>query len=651
MQSATSFFNRSLFRGNLRRTWPLWFAYTLVWLMVLPLPLLIELADEFGFVSADVAQYFLFHGAVGGVVMAVVCGIFFAMALFAYLTNTRATQGFHAMPVRRETLYVTNYLTGLFCLLSSMLLAFALAELTAAVYGVPELAALGQGLLAAIFSVLFFYSFAVFCMMFTGQILAAPVFYGILNILAAGMEALVRAFAGNFLFGYSENYNEIFFGFLSPVYKIATTVDVSRVREQQLVDGVMVGVPTDQWELQGLSLLAVYAAVGIVFAVLGLLVYRRRASEATGSTVAIPWARPLFKYGVSLCAAFSFGQLIYYLFFGVNLARGEYSLAGTLVCMLFAGLLGYFAAEMLLQKSFRVWRSGRAGALVFSAVLVCFGFAMSLDLTGYEGYVPDLDEVQSVRINLNTYGVSIYETLSEPESIALAADAHRALVADKARQLRHTDTPSDPENGTSYLSFRIYYYLEDGSVVERRYYSGTVFADELHDPDSLTCKLTALANCPEVLRLQTLGEFDSETCTVTGGCAYLYYYDEEKYLSVRDREDSAELTAEQAQRLYDAVERDFRAGHIAANDLFFARRDTVGYTVHIEMWYTKPIRTPQVVTETTTMVVTYEGSASARPVDHGNYGFDIEILPTMTYAIEELNRMDLFDGVLLFTHA
>ena len=40
-------------------------------------------------------------------------------------------------------------------------------------------------------------------MMFTGQILAAPVFYGILNVLAVGMEYLVRTFAGTFLYGYS----------------------------------------------------------------------------------------------------------------------------------------------------------------------------------------------------------------------------------------------------------------------------------------------------------------------------------------------------------------------------------------------------------------------------------------------------------------
>lgn len=46
MQSVTSYFNASLFRGSLRRAWPLWFGYTLVWFMILPLPLLNELADR-----------------------------------------------------------------------------------------------------------------------------------------------------------------------------------------------------------------------------------------------------------------------------------------------------------------------------------------------------------------------------------------------------------------------------------------------------------------------------------------------------------------------------------------------------------------------------------------------------------------------------
>lgn len=230
MQSATSFFNRALFRKNLQRFWPLWLGYVLIWLLLLPLPLLNELADYHGVPTvADASYYLLQIGAYGGLVMGAVFGIFFAMAMFAYLTNPRATQGFHSMPVRRETLYATNYLTGLVCMVSALVLAFALAGITAACFGALNLTALGTALLAAVLSVLFFYSFAVLCMMFTGQILAAPVFYGILNFLAVGMEYLVRTFAGNFLYGYSGYSAPETFAFLSPAWELVCVLDVSNV--------------------------------------------------------------------------------------------------------------------------------------------------------------------------------------------------------------------------------------------------------------------------------------------------------------------------------------------------------------------------------------------------------------------------------------
>lgn len=113
MQSATSFFNRALFRKNLQRFWPLWLGYVLIWLLLLPLPLLNELADYHGVPTvADTSYSLLQIGAYGGLVMGAVFGIFFAMAMFAYLTNPRATQGFHSMPclcgVRRCTRPTTS---------------------------------------------------------------------------------------------------------------------------------------------------------------------------------------------------------------------------------------------------------------------------------------------------------------------------------------------------------------------------------------------------------------------------------------------------------------------------------------------------------------------------------------------------------------
>ena len=217
MQSVTSFFDRALFRRDLQRFWPLWFGYTLLWLLILPLTLLNQLARASWHITEEISHYVLSNGAYGGLAMAAIFGIFFAMAMFSYLTVPRATQGFHSMPVRRETLYATNYLAGLACMVSSIVLAFALAGIAAAGFGVLDLATFGTACLAAVLAVVFFYSFAVLCMMFTGQILAAPVFYGILNFLAVGMEYLVRNFAGTFLYGYSGYMAPETFTILSPI--------------------------------------------------------------------------------------------------------------------------------------------------------------------------------------------------------------------------------------------------------------------------------------------------------------------------------------------------------------------------------------------------------------------------------------------------
>ena len=600
MQSATSFFNRALFRKNLQRFWPLWFGYTLLWLLILPLTLLNQLAQASWIshagwhIAKEISHDVLGIGAYGGLAMAAIFGIFFAMAMFSYLTAPRATQGFHSMPVRRETLYATNYLAGLVCMVSSIVLAFALAGVTAALFDVLDLAAFGTACLAAVLSVLFFYSFAVLCMMFTGQILAAPVFYGILNFLAVGMEYLVRNFAGTFLYGYSGYMAPETFTILSPVWKLAQALSVRAAPDVDLLsDGTRQIVSSGGYVLYGMEWLGIYAAVGVVVALLGLLVYRKRPSEVSGSIVTVAWACPVFKYGVALCAAFSVGQLVYYLIFGINLTSGEYSLAGTIACMLLAGLLGYFAAEMLLEKSFRVWRKGCVGAVVFSAVLVCFGVGMSLDLTGFEGYVPAAEQVESVSVYLSSTGDYFHGRLSEPESVGAALAAHRAVIADKDRQLAYRDRATEESGDTARIySFELNYTLTDGRVVRRSYKGCHITAAELRETGSIAQTATALLNCPEAARSRVLGKLadDKSNAYLTGG-----YYD-----VVSDGaygEDNGELTAAQANTLVSALRRDYEAGHASNASLFESTLYSGSFYVELELWYSvrvdeKPTRQP-----------------------------------------------------------
>ena len=577
MRSVTSYFNRELLRGALQRTWPLWAAYTLIWLLLLPVTLFIRLSDRHIVYSRPTLSYELLStGLPTGVMMAAVFGIFFAMAMFAYLTNSRATNGMHAMPIRREGLFLTHYLAGLFCQVVTLLVSFALAALVTAAFGVFDGYAVGMGLLLCVLLVLFFYSFGVLCMVCVGQILAGAVFYGILNFLFVGMEVLLRSFAGNFLYGYDGRSSAFSTAPLSPPVEIASSLSVSYV-----YDGIdPIGV-----RVLYLGTFAAYAAAGLVLAALALLLYRKRRSEMTGNTVAIGWLRPVFKYGVALCSAFSLGQLLSYFVF--ELTDSTYTagaLIGTIACMIFAGLIGYYAAEMLLKKSFRVFKTSWKGALATSAVLILIGLSFPLDLTGYQTRVPEQSDIVSATVDLYGGNVSGSFNLSGQESIALLRDAHCAVITDKARQTEYNRRYVPFDGDTCML--RITYELADGTELFRSYDLST---DEalLSDPSSPESALTKLANCTEITRARVLGGWvpdHLEELRITGGYLNCSYYSDGKY----SHNEEAELNAAQANSAFTALMQDCDAGSIESADLFAAEEDDCEYYLSLELWYFDP---------------------------------------------------------------
>ena len=640
MRSVTSYFNRDLLRGALLRTWPLWAAYTLIWLFLLPVTLFIHLSDRHIVYSRPTLSYELLNtGLSSGVMMAAVFGIFFAMAMFAYLTSPRATNGMHAMPIRREGLFLTHYLAGLFCQVVTLLVSFALAALVTAAFGVFDGYAVGTGLLLCVLLVLFFYSFGVLCMVCVGQILAGAVFYGILNFLFVGMEALLRSFAGNFLYGYDGRSSAFSTAPLSPLVEIVRSLSVVYVYDDagtrfgttyysSTYDGIDPLGPTGV-RVFGLGTLAAYAAAGLVLAALALLLYRKRRSEMTGNTVAIGWLRPVFKYGVALCSAFSLGQLLSYFVF--ELTDSTYTagaLIGTIACMIFAGLIGYYAAEMLLKKSFRVFKTSWKGALATSAVLILIGLSFPLDLTGYQTRVPEQNDIVSATVNLYGGNVSGSFDLSGQESIALLRDAHCAVITDKARQTEYNRryVPFDGDTCT----LRITYELADGTELFRTY---DLSIDEalLSDPSSPESTLTKLANCTEITRARVLGGWvpdHLEELRITGGYLNCSYYSDGKYSHSQE----AELNAAQANSAFTALMQDCAAGSIESADLFTADENDCEYYLSLELWYFDPS----------------DSEARASATKHTgeelyNGSFYLRVTPGMVSTLRVLRGLDLIE--------
>jgi ABC-2 type transport system permease protein len=496
MQSVISCFNPTLFRKNFSRFWPIWGLYGVVWLFLLPLHILSEARWWTQEDAHRLPLSMLDNGGVG-LFSAVVFGILAAMAVFSYLYSSRSVGMIHALPMRREGLFLTNYLSGLGFLLLPNLVIFLLSLAAEVMAGAVDGGSLIVWFIFQCLLCFFFFSFAAFCAMLTGNILALPAFYIIFNGLFYTLVTLLSVMAHSFLYGfYSAGTLLEWVSWFTPVLR--------------LYGGVRLDYPDGAaatCRLMGLHIVLLYAFVGLVLAALALAAYRRRQLERAGDVVSISWLRPVFKYSVGFCAAVSLGMLLYEIFL-YSLPQSAWTL---LIFMLLGGAVGYFVAEMLLHKSFWVFRKGWKGCVALLVCLVCAMSVMELDLLGFERRIPDTDATENVLVS--SVSSAPYDDaehsqllLETPEEIDLARQLHQAIIDDKERAesedqvgwLSHIEADGLEVQTQGGTSIRLNYNLLSGDNLIRSYWVD-VTQDDLQNPDSPAALLTRLINLPAVV--------------------------------------------------------------------------------------------------------------------------------------------------------
>ena len=416
MGSGTSYFNMTLFRKNLARFWPIWGLYALIWVVLLPAGVLLRRdvwdkgnAWEFPLVLLDGSRNM-------ALVLAFLFGILCAMAVFSYLYSARSVGMLHALPMRREGLFLTNYLSGLAFLWVPNFAVFLLALAAEALNGTVVFSSLFTWLVVTCLLCLFFYSFAVFCAMFTGHILALPAFYLILNFLASVITYLLESIAREFLFGFNGAvWAEKWAFWFTPALKLlrATGLDYMSSTPRYF----------------GLGLVVLYALIGLVLAGIALAVYCRRQLERAGDVITVGWVRPVFRYGMALCCAITLGAFFYAIFYPL-LPQGPWTLLGW---MLLWGAVGCFIAEMLLKKRLWVFKTSWKGCVVFLVCLVAAMATLELDLLGFERRVPDAAQVKTVEIrgiSSAPYDSADYLdfSTSDPQTIEEITSLHSSIT-------------------------------------------------------------------------------------------------------------------------------------------------------------------------------------------------------------------------------
>ena len=548
MRSKTSCFNKTLFLKNLTRFWPLWGGASFIGALF-SLALLSQLLryGKDSIASEPMEMTLGYYGILSGLVP-IICllyGLLCALAVWGYLYSARSVNLMHILPIRREGLFVTNFLSGYVMLLLPFAVTGGLCIVISAVFGLFE----PVGVLVTVLGVLgesfFYFSSATLAAFITGNIFAMPALYLLLHFLEAILDLLLSNFARGFIFGLSTNYTG-FLEFLSPTVYLMRNVDADAQYQKTIID--YTGAYTRELlsvRLENAWLIAVYALAGAALLALAFALYRRRRSERAGEVVAVGWMRPFFRYGVAGLAALLGGQLIYGLFW----EDAYFKAVPLAVCMLVAGAIGYYGASMLLAKTLRVFhRSWRGLALVAAGVAVLCG-CLRLDLFRAADRVPEISQIEKMEFyaDSNTY---IFYPGREDELLERVRRLHAAIAADRKYVLdfdREKFTTLEDETPSWTWEYVSFTYTTHGGQTVQRNYSVPMTRERLGQSGAYDSLLDGLVNSQEMRlkRIHASGD-GYEPC---GGRIYL-----------NRRNESSELSDREAAAILEAVTRDAQAG-------------------------------------------------------------------------------------------
>lgn len=436
MKSGMSCFNRTVFWKNITSTVPLSVIYVIALVLLYPLGCCRSWASG-SYVYADA----LLNSCttIGGTFFTGIFAFAAAFFCFRYLNKTTSSYMLHSLPVSRKSLYVSNLLSGLVM----GIVPFAVIYLFVLSMSVSATAGWGSFALYLLMY-LFYYGLAVVSMIVTANGLAAAALYAFLNIGIVVLEALAANLITPMLFGI--NYEEPYTLFLSPAIWLLRDLDSGESAATTLLHTL----GSYAW---------VMGVVGVAAMVAGYWFYCLRHAESAGEIVAHKATRPVFRYLVTATASLALGLLFCFLLTNdIDITKTPAIMLGSL---LFAAFLGFFGAEMLLEKKLKVFnRRAAAGFAAFCGLLLlCIGLFW-FDVFGICSKVPEAGSVEQVELQYGARTMTF--NLQEEREISEIVALHESITENRA--VLGSDV--DQWNGTRVT---LTYRLKNGGSLTRSY--------------------------------------------------------------------------------------------------------------------------------------------------------------------------------------
>lgn len=366
-----------------------------------------------------------------------------SILLFKYANEEKSSSFIHGLPISKRKLYVTNILTGIVMYVIPFLVNLIIILLL-------NLGEMGKYLQFADiikwFGVCMLYNTMFFAFAtFIGAFCASKISHGILTYILmyapTGIIALTSIIIEKILYGFkglSSNLEE--FSKL-PFIKI-----MNDFNEMSLY----YSSETIKFET---STIIIYIVSIIIMLVLGNFVYKKRKLEITKEFIAFKGIRNFIKYA----ATFLVNQLSYIYFYNV---LEEHNIR-TLLASFIITLIAYLIIEMILKKTYKVFKS-IIGFIVYAVIVTIIFVILNTGAFGYETRIPKTEDVQEVSFGMSNETINF----KEKQNIENIIDLQQKLVAEKKE---------------GYSEYTLEYKLKNGRKIIRTYdINNSIYKEELN---------------------------------------------------------------------------------------------------------------------------------------------------------------------------
>jgi ABC-2 type transport system permease protein len=459
MPSKMSLFNKEMILQIGRSAGWISIVYTLGLLFTLPIKMLMMYSDSES--DSNLVDYrkvtslFQYDFTIQMGLIAVV-PVLMALFLFRFLQVKQATDLMHSLPVKRERIFHYYVITGMMFLIVPVAIISLLILLIHSSLDLSSIFSIKDLLYWAGTTIvinLLLFTASVFVAMMTGISAVQAVLSYVFLFFPIGMMLLLFY-----------NLKILLYGFPSDYFLNRNIEKMSPITYAAVLDG-----KSFHWNDA-----IVYILLTIIFYILALFFYKKRNLEAASEAIAFPKLRLIFKYGATFCTM---------LLGGAYFSDVPYTSFGwTLFGYAIGAVFGYYLAEMVLQKTWRVFAKVK-GLLVYSAIIVVLVVAVQM-LGIYENRLPVQSEIKNVlftnnpMIFMNQNQIDgMYHTplpMKDRNNIEAVRKFHQQILVDKKiNQERKND------RSTNYF---LLYELKNGQHVVREYRVNERLYEDFYKP-------------------------------------------------------------------------------------------------------------------------------------------------------------------------